>query len=56
MIKKLIILFKLGRKVACSDILNIISKFKEPPLAIKIIFKLLSFSFSKKETNKYQQK
>ena len=49
MIKKLIILFKLGRKVACSDILNIISKFKEPPLAIKIIFKLLSFSFSKKK-------
>ena len=48
MIKKLIILFKLGRKVACSDILNIISKFKEPPLAIKIIFKLLSFSFSKR--------
>jgi len=49
MIKKLIILFKLGRKVACSDILNIISKFKEPPLAIKILFKLLSFSFSKKK-------
>ena len=49
MIKKLIILFKLGRKVACSDILNIISKFKDPPLAIKIIFKLLSFSFSKKK-------
>ena len=49
MIKKLIILFKLGRKVACSDILNIISKFKEPPLAIKIIFRLLSFSFSKKK-------
>ena len=49
MIKKLIILFKLGRKVAKSDILNIISKFKEPPLTIKLIFKVLSFSFSKKE-------
>ena len=49
MIKKLIILFKLGRKVACSDILNIVSKFKEPPLAIKILFKILSFSFSPKK-------
>ena len=49
MIKKLIILFKLGRKVASSDILNIVSKFKEPPLAIKILFKMLSFSFSPKK-------
>mgnify|MGYP003310492345 CR=1 FL=1 len=49
MVKKLIILFKLGRKVACSDILNIVSKFKEPPLAIKILFKILSFSFSPKK-------
>ena len=48
MIKKLITLFKLGRKVAKSDILNITSKFQEPPLAIKILFKILSFSFSKK--------
>ena len=47
MIKKLIILFKLGRKVAKSDILNIISKFQEPPLSIRFIFKILSFSFSK---------
>ena len=53
MIKKLITLFKLGRKVAKSDILNIISKFQEPPLAIKILFKILSFSFSSKKTNRY---
>ena len=49
MIKKLIILFKLGRKVAMSDILNITSKFQEPPLGIKILFKILSFSFSPKK-------
>ena len=48
MLKKLIILFKLGRKVAKSDILNITSKFKEPPLVVKILFKILSFSFSPK--------
>ena len=49
MIKKLITLFQLARKIAKSDILNIASNFKKPPLAIKIFFKLLSFSFSKKE-------
>ena len=48
MIKKIIILFKLGRKVAKSDILNIISKFKKPPLLVKILFKILSFSLSNK--------
>ena len=49
MIKKIIILFKLGRKVAKSDILNIVSKFQEPPIAIRILFKILSFSFSEKK-------
>ena len=55
MIRKLITLFKLGRKIAKSDILNITSKFKQPPLAIKIIFQILSFSFSKKEQNNFNQ-
>ena len=49
MIKKLFILFQLGRKVSKSDILNIISKFQKPPLAIRILFKILSFSFSQKK-------
>ncbi len=55
MIKKLITLFKLGRKVAKSDILNIVAKFQDPPLAVKILFNILSFSFSQKkqkDTNK----
>ena len=47
MIKKLITLFKLGIKIAKSDILSIASKFKKPPLAITILFQLLSISFSK---------
>ena len=52
MVRKLITLFKLGRKVATSDILNVISKFQEPPLIVKILFKILSFSLSsKKHTN-----
>ena len=49
MIKKFIILFKIGRKVAKSDILNIVTKFQEPPFAIRILFKILSFSFSQKK-------
>ena len=49
MLKKIITLFKLGRKVAKSDILKITSKFHEPPLAVKVLFKILSFSFSSNE-------
>ena len=48
MIKKLITLFKLGRKLAKSDALAIISKFNKPPLLVHVLFKLLSFSFKKK--------
>ena len=51
MFRKLITLFQLGRKVAKSDILNITSKFQEPPFFIKILFKILSFSFSPQNLN-----
>ena len=37
MIKKIITLFKLGRKIAHSNILEIISKFQKPPLAITLL-------------------
>ena len=50
MIRKLITLFKLGRKIAKSDILLIASKFKKPPLALTILFKILSFSIQNKES------
>ena len=49
MFKKLFTLFQLGRKVAKSDILSVTSKFQKPPLAIIILFKILSFSFSEKK-------
>ena len=52
MFKKLITLFKLGRKIAKSDILNITSKFQEPPFVVKILFKILSFSFSPQNPDK----
>ena len=47
MIKRLFKLFKLGRKLAKSDALAIATKFNEPPLVIKILFKIIGFSFSK---------
>ena len=49
MIKKIITLIKLGRKIAHSDILEIISKFQKPPLAITLLFKFLSISFTPKK-------
>jgi Predicted unusual protein kinase len=47
MIKRLFTLFKLGRKNAKFDALAIATKFHEPPLLIKILFKIMGFSFSK---------
>ena len=55
MIKKLITLFKLGRKIAKSDLLKITSKFQEPPIFIKVLFKILSFSFSKNQQVSIEQ-
>ena len=49
MIKKIFTLFKLARKIAKSDIPNIVSKFQELPLIIKLLFKILSFSFTKRK-------
>ena len=51
MIKKLFILFKIARKLAVSDALKIVSKTHEPPFSIKILFNLLSISFSSKNDN-----
>ena len=46
MINKIITLFKIARKLAQSDAIEIISKIHEPPKIIKFFFYLLSFSFS----------
>ena len=51
MIKKLFTLFKLGRKIAKSDVLKIVSKFQKIPFSINIFFKILSFSVSEKKTD-----
>ena len=38
MIKRLIVLFKIGRKLAQSEVLDIFSKFHKVPKSIKIFF------------------
>ena len=53
MIKRVIILFKIGRKLAQSEILDIFSKFHKIPILIKVLFYFLSFSFKKKNDVNY---
>ena len=55
MLKKLFLLFKLGRKLAKSDALSIVSKFQKPPLAIKVLFQILSFSFTTPDKSSLNQ-
>ena len=47
MLKKIITLFKIGRKLALSDALDIVSKIYEIPIVIKIFFNVLGL-FGKK--------
>ena len=55
MIKKIIILFKIGRKLALSDALNIISKVYEIPLLIKIFFSILGLFGHKTLDNSHNE-
>ena len=50
MIKKITTLFIIGRKLALSEVLNIVSKVHKIPLSIKIFFSLLGL-FGKKNFN-----
>ena len=51
MLKKILILFKIARKLALSDALKVVSKIHEPPIIIKIFFNILSISFSSSKAN-----
>ena len=46
MITKILTLFKIARRIAQSDIMNIVSKFHEVPKIVKFFSYILSFSFS----------
>ena len=48
MLKKIFILFRIARRLAISDAVEIISRIHQPPLFIKILLNIFAFSFSKK--------
>ena len=49
MIKNLYLIFKIGRKLAESNIIDSFAKIYKPPLLIKILFDILGFSLKKKQ-------
>ena len=51
MLKKIFILFRIARRLAVSDAVEIISRIHQPPLIIKVFLNILSFSFYKKNNN-----
>ena len=54
MIKKLLMLFKIGRKLSTSGAISSIYEIYTPPLVVKIFFFIISLDFGNKENdNKY---
>ena len=51
MFKKLLMLFKIGRKLSTSGAISSIYEIYTPPLIIKIFFFLIGFSLDKKQNN-----
>ncbi len=48
MFRKIFILFRIARRLAISDAVEIISKIHQPPIIIKTLLNIFSFSISKK--------
>ena len=51
MIKKLIMLFKIGRKLSTSGAISSIYEIYNPPIIIKILFFIIGFNFGDKKKN-----
>ena len=49
--KKLFMLFKIGRKLVTTGAISSIYKIYNPPIAIKILFFIIGFSFNRKEND-----
>ena len=49
MFRKLIMLFKIGRKLSTSDAISSIYEIYDPPITIKILFFVIGFSFNDKK-------
>ena len=52
MLKKLFMLFKIGRKLSASGAISSIYEIHNPPIAVKIFFYLIGFGSKDKEKNK----
>ena len=51
MLKKLLMLFKIGRKLSTSGAISSIYEIYKPPIIIKILFFIIGFSFNEKKLN-----
>ena len=51
MFKKLFMLFKIGRKLSTSGAISSVYEIYNPPMAIKILFFVIGFSFETKKNN-----
>jgi len=51
MLKKLFMLFKIGRKLSTSGAISSIYEIYDPPITIKILFFVIGFSFNGKKNN-----
>jgi len=49
MINRIIILFKIARKIGSSNIIEIVDKSHKVPFFIKLFFNLISLSFTRKQ-------
>ena len=53
MIKKIFMLFKIGRKLSKSGALSSVYEIYNPPITIKILFLIIGFSFKEKNNNEH---
>ena len=51
MLKKLLMLFKIGRKLSISGALSSVYEIYSPPPAVKILFFIIGFRFNKKKND-----
>ena len=51
MFKKLLMLFKIGRKLGTSGALSSVYEIYNPPITIKILFFIIGFNFENKKNN-----
>ena len=51
MLKKLLMLFKIGRKLSTSGAISSIYEIYNPPVVVKILFFIIGFTFNNNKNN-----